>query len=484
MKHKLACLLLIAVLLAPVRTSTRAESPPHLGYGMMVAFPPKHLAYVRDAGFDWYKHFVYWHAVDGDHDRDYNWETVDWRLSEACKHGLNVLLRVERDPLDWTPIADAEMPAWEAFFGDLAAYIAQRRAACETPYRVALEIWNEPNLDFQWGGQLVDPVRYAEMVKRAYRGAKAADPRIIVVAGSLAPTGGTPDGRAMDDVAFLEAMYAAGLKGHFDAISIHNYGFGGEPEDKDHGSAILNFRRAEDIYAVMVAHGDGDKPVWGTEFGWLLAEPTCDAYWWEIGFGAQQVSADQQADYLCEAFRYADEHWPWMQVMIVSNLDFRIMKEWYKPCDPLRGFAILEDDGAPRRAYTALAQMAKRTRSWDVASMAVSPTSLTWMMTLTETHVVSQTVTVQDTGDVPFGWTATVETAELSVTATPTQGLAGEGFTVTVDPRSLAAGAYTATINVTANEPIVLEHPLYLPVHVLIVDDLHHAHLPLVWRGD
>ena len=39
----------------------------------------------------------------------------------------------------------------------------------------------------------------------------------------------------MNDVDFLEAMYDNGLSGHFDAISIHNYGFGGAPEDKAHG---------------------------------------------------------------------------------------------------------------------------------------------------------------------------------------------------------------------------------------------------------
>ncbi|MGC9520839.1 MAG: cellulase family glycosylhydrolase [Anaerolineae bacterium] len=484
MWRRLVCLLFIGVLLASMRLPAHAESPPHLGYGMMVAFPPKHLDYVRDAGFDWYKYFVYWHVVDSDHDRDYNWETVEWRLNEACEHGLNVLLRVERHSEDWTPITDAEMPAWEAFFEDLAAHIAQRRAACETPYRVALEVWNEPNLSFQWWDQPLNPSRYTEMVKRAYRGAKAADPRIIVVAGSLAPTGGTADGLAMDDVAFLEAMYAAGLKGHFDAISIHNYGFGGEPERKDYGSGILNFRRAEDIHAVMVAHGDGAKPVWGTEFGWLVAAPECDAYWDSIGFAWQQVSAAQQADYLCKAFDYADQNWPWMQVMIVSNLDFRMMKEWYQPCDPLRGFSILEEDGTPRPAYTALAQMVKRPRSWDAAGMAISPVALTWMMPLTETHTVSQTVTVHDTGDLPFEWTAASEAKELGVSLTPTQGLAGEAFIVTVDPRSLATGTYTATVTITADELTVPESPIVLPIRLSIVEHLYRAHLPLVRTGD
>src|SRR5690606_5308099 len=122
-------------------------------------------------------------------------------------------------------------------------------------------------------------------------------------------------------------------------ISIHNYGFGGEPEDKTWGSGITNFRRVEDIHAVMVTHGDGALPVWSTEFGWLLASAACDSAWQQSGFAWQQVTAAQQADYLRRAFAFADANWPWMGVMIVSNLDFSVMP-WYAPCEPLCYFAI------------------------------------------------------------------------------------------------------------------------------------------------
>ncbi len=101
------------------------------------------------------------------------------------------------------------MPGWEAFFHDLAAHIRARRAAtCDTPFQVALEVWNEPNLDFQWGYQPVDPARYPEMVRRAYRGAKAADPQSLI-GGWTAPTRdghGTRNERCV----FLEARTPRG----------------------------------------------------------------------------------------------------------------------------------------------------------------------------------------------------------------------------------------------------------------------------------
>ena len=443
--------------------------PPHIGYGMMLAFPPTGVAKVKAAGFEWYKYFTHWDSVDPDHTGDYDWNTVDWRLDEACVNGLNLLLRVERAAGDWTPIQDHEMAAWQAFFQALAAHIAQKRAACPTPYRVALEIWNEPNLDFQWTGESLDPARYTEMVKRAYLGAKAADPAIPIVAGSLAPTGG--DGvNSINDVDFLEAMYANGLLGHFDAISIHNYGFGGAPEDEAWGGGVVNFRRAEDIYAVMIAHGDGDKAVWSTEFGWLLdaAEEgvDCQSVWIDMGFDWQKVSAVNQADYLQRAFDYADANWPWMGVMIVSNLDFSVTS-WYEPCDPLNWFSVLSPDDSPRLAYTALQTMEKRPRSWVASGMSVDPAAFDWSVRLRERGVLAETVTVLS-DDQPFAWSAVTSTLGLPFAITPTLGTSGETFHVTVDPRDLLTGTYSGVITVTAANDLVTPRAIAIPLELEI----------------
>jgi len=433
---------------------------------MMVAYPPTSVPKVTAAGFDWYKYFIHWNSIDPHRNGHYDWDPVDWRLDEACAYGLNLLLRVERAANNWQPIQDSEMASWQAFFQALASRIAQRRDACATPYRVALEIWNEPNLDFQWTGQPLDPARYTEMVKRAYRGVKAGDRTIPVVAGSLAPTGGWDDGSAMNDVDFLEAMYENGLSGHFDVISIHNYGFGGEPEDKEWGSSIVNFRRAEDIHAVMEAHGDGDRPVWSTEFGWLLdaAEEVvdCASYWDSIGFDWQKVSAEEQADYLERAFAYADANWPWMGVMFVSNLDFS-MTGWYDTCDPLNWFSVLAPDGASRLAHTALLEMDKRPRSWVAAEMVVEPAAFDWPVRLRNRALFTETVTVSSTS-VPFAWNAITTTLGLPFTITPTTGLTDESFQVTVDARALLTGTYTGVITVTSADALVTPRVITIPL--------------------
>lgn len=465
------CLIVIGVLgwAAPARAQ---EPDPHLGYGMMLGYPDnKRMDQVRDAGFDWFKYFARWDEVDPDRDGVYNWETLKWRLDTACDYQINLIFRVERHSNHWQPIQDNEMAGWQAFFQAMAAYVAQERAACGHNYRVAFEVWNEPNLDFQWTGQPLDAARYTEMVKRAYVGAKAGDPASLIIAGGLAPTGG--DGvHAINDVTYLEAMYAAGLHGYFDAVSTHNYGFGGPPEDKAYGGGVNNFRRAEDIYAVMAAHGDENKPVWATEFGWLLDSDAegvaCDPDWETWGFAWQQVGAITQSTYLTRAFTYADANWPWMQVMLVSNLDFSTLPpEWLGGCDPLRWFAVLKPDGSPRLAYTGLQEMPKRPRSWAAQEMRVTPPAFDWTVRLRERAVFTETVAVENVGEQPFTWTLATATQGLPFSVTPTVGLAGESFQIVVDARELLSGTYTGLVTVTAAADMP-HNPLTIPLTLTV----------------
>ncbi len=451
------------------------EPDPHLGYGMLLGYPadPEHMNKVTAAGFDWYKYFARWDDVDPDRDGVYQWDTVKWWLDTACQRDLNLLFRVERSSNNWRPIQDDEMAGWQAFFQDMAAYVGQQRTGCNNSYRVAFEVWNEPNLDFQWTGQPLDAARYTEMVRRAYLGAKAGDPDSLIVAGGLAPTGG--DGvHSINDVTYLEAMYAAGLQGHFDAISIHNYGFGGPPEDKDYGWGVTNFRRAEDIYATMAAHGDGRKPVWTTEFGWLLDSDEegveCDPDWESWGFAWQQVSAVAQSDYLTRAFAYADANWPWMQVMVVSNLDFATLPgAWMAACDPLRWFSVLKPDGSPRLAYTGLQDMPKNPRSWVSQDMRVTPAAFTWTVRLRDRALFTETVAVENTGERPFTWTLGMDAQGLPFTVTQATGAAGESFQIVVNARELLTGTYTGVVTVTAAADFMPRNPITIPLTLDVI---------------
>jgi hypothetical protein len=70
----------------------------------------------------------------------------------------------------------------------------------------------------------------------------------------------------MNPLTFLERMYAAGAAGSFDALGWHPYNFTGiffHPASA--WSQVAE--TSPSARSMMVAHGDGAKQIWGTEFG-------------------------------------------------------------------------------------------------------------------------------------------------------------------------------------------------------------------------
>jgi hypothetical protein len=114
---------------------------------------------------------------------------------------------------------------------------------------VAFEVWNEPDQSNELYFAGPDKVaRYTALLKAAYPAIKAAAPQVPVLGAAI--VGG--DGR------FLKALYAAGIKGSYDVLSVHFY---------DVPLYSLAVTRK-----VQKANGD-TKPVWLGEFGWTSCAP-------------------------------------------------------------------------------------------------------------------------------------------------------------------------------------------------------------------
>jgi hypothetical protein len=112
------------------------------------------------------------------------------------------------------------------------------------------QVFNEPNL---WGYWPVEPFApsYTATLEAAARGIRAADPAATVVLGGL--TGAS--------WLALDALYAAGARGAFDAVAIHPYT--ARPADV---LRIVRYARR-----VMASNGDATTPVWITELSWPAA---------------------------------------------------------------------------------------------------------------------------------------------------------------------------------------------------------------------
>ena len=245
----------------------------------------------------------------------------------------------------------------------------------------AWEIGNEPNLIEEWG-KPPDPAAYARLLEIAYRQIKAGDPDGIVVSAGLAPLKSRSDPHHLNDLDYLRAMYEHGAADYFDVLGLHTFGFGRPPEVAPDGELCpalpsgrlpylprpslqidrgcqpvegLCFRRAEQVRAIMVEYGDGGKPAWATEFGWLIRPPPCclsrsdwTSHYW------QAVSEGQQARYLLRAYDYVEANWPWMQATFLWNLDwsrYQPYDEACPNCETMGAYSILNPDGSPRTAY-------------------------------------------------------------------------------------------------------------------------------------
>jgi hypothetical protein len=325
----------------------RVHAAENLAHGVIVdTTNPTSMRLAREAGFTHAKMVLYWPRLEPNPGQ-YLWrETrendLDNVLNAAGPQQLLLVLRVDQVPA-WAggSPGQADLGAVERFYAAMASHGRGRV--------VAYEILNEPNLPFEWGGP-PDPAGYAAFLKASYRGVKAGDPDALVIGGGPSPnTGGF--GGTIEDFDFMNGMYAAGAKGYFDAMGVHNYGGNVEPE-RDPGDCGICFRRAELYRDLMVRNGDAGTPIWATEFGWLLDPGRgLGQYDW------MKVSAEQQGAYVVRSYQYAAQNWPWMAGMLLSNLDASTSPYHTGPEDGLPWFAILNEDHSARPAYEAFKQM-------------------------------------------------------------------------------------------------------------------------------
>lgn len=193
--------------------------------------------------------------------RDFSYH--DFQIEAARKRGLEVMAVMIGTP-EWALPPEVKgrkrirhrcppMDKYKDAFVDFYREVARRYRGKIRYY----QFWNEPNGCF-WvvdncGNSDGYPL-YTKWLKIAYPALKSEDPGCLVAAGGLDYHEGVRKGYE-----YLEGMYREGARGHFDAFSIHPY-------NKKGGA--LHLEAIRDTRRVLVAHGDWDKPMWITEYGW------------------------------------------------------------------------------------------------------------------------------------------------------------------------------------------------------------------------
>jgi hypothetical protein len=184
----------------------------------------------------------------------------------------------------------------------------------------AFEVWNEPDqANQQYFAGPDKPQRYAAILRAAYPALKAAAPKVPVLAGAIVGYNG----------AFLKALYAAGIKGFYDGLSVHYY------------DLVLSDLR--NIRQVQRANGDS-KPLWLAEFGWSSCAPA------KFQAGQVCVSRKVEGQNLVDMVRALRTTTYVKEMYVYSMVD-----------TPQYSLGLVGLNGKPKPAFTALqAQLAPK----------------------------------------------------------------------------------------------------------------------------
>jgi len=312
---------------------------------------------VQESGFNWVRFQLEWQQFER---ADNEWDPlpIDRLVDEFAAKDINILIVVAKAP-EWAldPSGNQFLADYSQFT-ELMTFVSQRYAG-----RVgAWEIWNEQNLAYEVNGT-VRVSDYAELLKAGFEGVRAGDPNALVVFGGLTPNGVNDPSIAIDDLTYLTEIYqynGGEIASYFDVMGMHVSSTHNPPDTmwpdnpsaeegfNDHES--FYFRRAEQLWDVMVVSGDSGKPVWITEFGWTT-ENQAEGYEYGVNNTEQEV-----ADYLVRSYEIARSEWKWVGGMFVWTLNWSTL---VTPEDEKYAWSALNEDWSPRPAYEALRDMPK-----------------------------------------------------------------------------------------------------------------------------
>jgi len=231
--------------------------------------PDDNYTFVDLAGIKWNRPLIFWDLVEPKKGQ-FNWELYDAILNERHQHGLALVPVI--GILNHVPRWASSNPEKDDFKGyppkdarDVASLVSQavKRYECIAKYWV---IDNEVNIQEKLPGWK-DLDTYLECLKVSYKAAKEADPKSKIILAAV----------TLNDADFVRRFYQKGGKDYFDIMALHPYCTPAPPEDEE-GSLFfrlaLGKKRAAfpDILAVgkiMEEYGDGHKPIWITETGWV-----------------------------------------------------------------------------------------------------------------------------------------------------------------------------------------------------------------------
>jgi uncharacterized protein YjdB len=212
-----------------------------------------------------------------------DWSVPDAVVSELLANGIEPLMVVVGSPSwangvststpDWEFYVPTTEPAFSAWVDNYKAFMTESALRYKGKVH-KWELWNEQNETYFWKpAPNID--HYAQWYTAVYQAIKAVDPTAEVSSGGLA---GLVAGCCITGHSFLQGLYDRGIRP--DIVAIHPYALKEQAPDV-HLPWESNFDDIAAIHSLMVANGEGSKPIWATEWGWnsaAIGEVTQAAY--------------------------------------------------------------------------------------------------------------------------------------------------------------------------------------------------------------
>jgi hypothetical protein len=306
------------------------------------------------------------------------WEKYDHIVATAARHDIELIVRIDRPPL-WARATHAANPKFQAGlqengdstgppddYQDYANFVGT--VAARYPQVHYIQIWNEPNLAYEWNWEFPDPEAFTDLLRRASLAARQANPDVRILFPSLSPTDGKePRIAPMSELDFLARCYAAGARDSFDIMSAQAYGLGQPPDEHRYVrlrwsplrpfaeldrpiDSRIDVSRIVMLREVMEEAGDYQTAVWISEFGYNSAPesiPPERRFVW-----GPPVTEAEKGTYAVGQIMRARTEWPWVGVM-----NFWMLRWGGPPADPANPtpyFAIMAPDFTPYPGYLAL----------------------------------------------------------------------------------------------------------------------------------
>lgn len=323
---------------------------------------------LESSGYGFVRHEVSWAEIEATKG-DFDWSVYDPIFNTLHEHDIGVIAVIVDSP-QWSwagtmipsevqPPADPQ--TLETF---------SRSLTSQYPDSVRfVQVWHKPNLASRWGGVPATGESFRPYLSAAFYGARSGNPEVQIILPEAAMESDVAEG--LGDLDFLQSLYDAGTIDIFDLVAVRLDGGQSSPDDRSVDPDRINFSRAILFRELMVENDDETTPVWATTFGWSA--------------DGDDVTRDQQAEYVVRGLQRAWSEWPWMGLMV--QWQFTTL-----PGDPESSYATAPE-GRPTPLFRRLNDPALIRRS-DIANTGFTPMdadSLQYSGTWADQHLEGRT---------------------------------------------------------------------------------------------